>query len=130
MSEKESPHAVPNEHNTSPGGSERTIAAQGADQPPAEEKIEVDEPPDGGYGWVCVACSFFINAHTWGINSSYGVFLSHYLANNYYLGATALDFAFVGGLSISQVGTFGSSYCLFGIESGDLYCKSHFCKQC
>lgn len=26
-------------------------------------------PPDGGYGWVCVACTAFINAHTWGINS-------------------------------------------------------------
>ena len=23
-------------------------------------------PPDGGYGWVCTACCFFINAHTWG----------------------------------------------------------------
>lgn len=28
-----------------------------------------DEPPDGGYGWVCVACVFLINAHTWGLNS-------------------------------------------------------------
>lgn len=26
-------------------------------------------PPDGGYGWVCVVCTFLINAHTWGINS-------------------------------------------------------------
>jgi hypothetical protein len=32
------------------------------------EKVE-DVPPDGGYGWVCTACNFFINAHTWGINS-------------------------------------------------------------
>ena len=31
-----------------------------------------DVPPDGGYGWVCVLCCFLINAHTWGINSSYG----------------------------------------------------------
>jgi hypothetical protein len=28
-----------------------------------------DLPPDGGYGWVCVASVFWINAHTWGINS-------------------------------------------------------------
>lgn len=28
-----------------------------------------DVPPDGGYGWVCVVCCFWINAHTWGINS-------------------------------------------------------------
>jgi len=32
------------------------------------EKIE-DVPPDGGYGWVCTGCNFFINAHTWGLNS-------------------------------------------------------------
>lgn len=28
-----------------------------------------DIPPNGGYGWVCVACVLMINAHTWGINS-------------------------------------------------------------
>lgn len=35
----------------------------------ADEKYSRDVPPDGGYGWVCVACVFWINAHTWGINS-------------------------------------------------------------
>lgn len=25
--------------------------------------------PEGGYGWVCVASGFLINAHTWGVNS-------------------------------------------------------------
>ncbi|OJD29701.1 mfs transporter [Diplodia corticola] len=58
-------------------------------------------PPDGGYGWVCVACVVLINAHTWGVNSSYGVFLAHYLSTNAFPGATPLQFAFVGGLSIS-----------------------------
>ena len=86
----------------SPQRLETTIAAQDANQPPAEKKTEIDEPPDGGFAWVYVACSFFINAHTWGINSSYGVFLAYYLNNNYYPGASALEFAFVGGLSISQ----------------------------
>jgi hypothetical protein len=33
---------------------------------------------------------------------SYGVFLSHYLTNNTFPGATALEYAFVGGLSISM----------------------------
>ena len=83
-------------------GSEETIAKSGTDQPQVEEKKIVDEPPDGGYGWVCVACCFLINAHTWGINSSYGIFLAYYLDNNYYPNASSLDFAFVGGLSISQ----------------------------
>ncbi|OAQ76422.1 MFS transporter (Mch2) [Purpureocillium lilacinum] len=58
-------------------------------------------PPNGGYGWVCTACVATINAHTWGLNSSYGVFLAHYLATNTFPGATPLDYAFVGSLSIS-----------------------------
>ena len=69
---------------------------------PAEKSTKTDEPPDGGYGWICVLCCFFINTHTWGINSSYGVFLAYYLSNSYYPGATALKFAFIGGLSVSQ----------------------------
>ena len=28
-----------------------------------------DNPPDGGYGWVCAISLLFINAHTWGVNS-------------------------------------------------------------
>ncbi|KAK5168845.1 uncharacterized protein LTR77_006154 [Saxophila tyrrhenica] len=39
-----------------------------------------DAPPEGGYGW------------------SYGVFLSYYLENSFFEGATALDYAFIGGL--------------------------------
>ena len=93
---------VATQHNASPVLSEITIAEPGIDQPKVEEKIELNETPDGGYGWVCVGCTFIINAHTWGINSSYGVFLAYYLANNYYPGAAALEFAFIGGLSISQ----------------------------
>lgn len=40
--------------------------------------------------------------HTWGLNSSYAVFLAYYLANNVFPEATALHYAFIGGLSISQ----------------------------
>lgn len=58
-------------------------------------------PPNGGYGWVCVVCCGLINGHTWGINSSYGVFLAYYLANSVFPGATNLDYALVGGLSIA-----------------------------
>lgn len=34
-----------------------------------DEKYQRDVCPDGGYGWVCVTCVFWINANTWGINS-------------------------------------------------------------
>ncbi|TVY47233.1 putative transporter MCH2 [Lachnellula cervina] len=58
-------------------------------------------PPNGGYGWVCVGCTFLINAHTWGLNSAYAVFLAYYLQTDTFPGASALEYAFVGGFSIS-----------------------------
>ena len=81
---------------------ERTGTASDEEQHAATDGKKVDVPPDGGYGWVIMACCATINCHTWGLNSAYGVFLSYYLADNYYPGATSLEFAFVGGLSISQ----------------------------
>jgi len=60
-----------------------------------------EPPPNGGYGWVCTICCGTINAHTWGLNSSYGVFLAHYLATDTFPGASSLEYAFVGSLSIS-----------------------------
>lgn len=88
---------------------EQQDEATGDHQTPAEELLPAghtvaqiqDEPPNGGYGWVCVACTCLINGHTWGINSAYGVFLAHYLSASVFPGATFLEFAFVGGLSIS-----------------------------
>lgn len=67
-----------------------------------EQKTKEDEPPNGGYGWICVAAIATLNGHTWGLNSSYGVFLAHYLSHNIFPSATPLQYAFVGGLSISQ----------------------------
>ncbi|KAK3111172.1 hypothetical protein LTR53_013842 [Teratosphaeriaceae sp. CCFEE 6253] len=86
---------------------------EAAHTPSTPEKADPDErpeqprndgpppPPNGSYGWVCTACAALINAHTWGLNSSYGVFLAHYLATNTFPGATSLEYAFVGSLSIS-----------------------------
>jgi hypothetical protein len=48
--------------------SEKMIEAGEPDHNREREK-QVDVPPDGGYGWVCTASIFLINAHTWGINS-------------------------------------------------------------
>ncbi|KAL2178659.1 major facilitator superfamily domain-containing protein [Thermothelomyces heterothallicus CBS 202.75] len=50
---------------------------------------------------VVVLSVLLVNAHTWGLNSSYAVFLAHYLRSGSIEGASALGFAFVGGLSIS-----------------------------
>ena len=49
--------------------SEKTLASADEEQPPKTVNIPIEAPPDSGYGWVCVVCCFWINAHTWGINS-------------------------------------------------------------
>ncbi|KAK0656417.1 major facilitator superfamily domain-containing protein [Cercophora newfieldiana] len=77
------------------------------------EKNETESPVDsdssgevefkeGGYGWVVVASVLLVNAHTWGMNSSYSVFLAYYLRSGTLNGSSPLAFAFVGGLSISM----------------------------
>ncbi|KAK4143285.1 putative transporter MCH2 [Dichotomopilus funicola] len=73
-----------------------------SDETPAG--VEVPEQPvfrEGGYGWVVVLSVLLVNAHTWGLNSSYAVFLAYYLRSGTIEGASPLGFAFVGGLSIS-----------------------------
>lgn len=60
----------------------------------------LDPPPDGGYGWVCCFCVVVMNFATWGPNTSYGIFLSYFLTADYFPGATATDFALIGGLII------------------------------
>jgi MFS family permease len=59
------------------------------------------EPPDGGYGWVCLVAVFFINGFVWGIIATFGVFLAFYLDNDVFPGGTDIDYAFVGGLNFS-----------------------------
>ncbi|KAK4551798.1 hypothetical protein LTR86_010884 [Recurvomyces mirabilis] len=89
--------SISSNHEDSP--TNETLAST-AEKQPAPSSTPAP-PPNGGYGWVCTICCALINAHTWGLNSSYGVFLAHYLANNTFPSATPLDYAFVGSLSIS-----------------------------
>ncbi|KAJ2981480.1 hypothetical protein NQ176_g1995 [Zarea fungicola] len=63
--------------------------------------LDPGPPPDGGYGWVCAAAAATINMHSWGFNSAYAVFLAHYLSTNAFPGSTPLEYAFVGGLSLT-----------------------------
>ncbi|KAL2257905.1 hypothetical protein VTK26DRAFT_8989 [Humicola hyalothermophila] len=95
---------------TSSASSQNVAVAR---QPPGEKTAGSDESPvetdspgeaefkEGGYGWVVVASVLLVNAHTWGLNSSYAVFLAHYLRTGTINGSSPLAFAFVGGLSIS-----------------------------
>lgn len=57
---------------------------------------------EGGYGWVNVVCSIFINASTWGVNTTFGVYFSYYLQHDYFTSATPMRYAYVGGLSVAS----------------------------
>ncbi|OAQ96057.1 hypothetical protein LLEC1_04622, partial [Akanthomyces lecanii] len=59
-------------------------------------------PPNGGYGWVCMMAVFLVNAHTWGVNASWAVIMAHYTAHPDLMKASRLEYALIGGLSISQ----------------------------
>ncbi|TFK52676.1 putative monocarboxylate transporter [Heliocybe sulcata] len=58
---------------------ERKEGSDAVEAPPSDPA----SLPDGGYGW------------------SFSIYLSHYLNNNVFPGATSLEYSFVGGLSIS-----------------------------
>ena len=53
--------------STTPPSQSHELPSQISQQ--AATSAENDIPPDGGYGWGCVASTFWINSHTWGINS-------------------------------------------------------------
>ncbi|KAJ5090834.1 MFS general substrate transporter [Penicillium argentinense] len=69
----------------------------------APDAAAFDEiPPNGGYGWVCTLCSFLIIVHTWGINAAWGVILAYFLSHSTFPGASRIEYALIGGLSIAQ----------------------------
>ncbi|KAK4128256.1 MFS general substrate transporter [Parathielavia appendiculata] len=96
----------------------------GSEESPGETNTHDNtEFKEGGYGWVVVFSVLLINAHTWGLNSSYAVFLAYYLRSGTIEGSSPLGFAFVGGLSISIallvspfatwcIGRFGTAFSL------------------
>ena len=42
----------------------QTVASSSGDS-----NVVGDPPPDGGYGWICVASVFIINGFTWGVTA-------------------------------------------------------------
>ncbi|CAG9982669.1 unnamed protein product [Clonostachys byssicola] len=82
-----------------------------------ETEYTAGASPNGGYGWVCTAAVAIINMHSWGFSSAYAVFLAHYLDTDIFPGTTSLDYAFIGGLSLT---------CLFLISPVATICVGRF----
>lgn len=60
-------------------------------------------PIDGGYGWVCGTAAAVTNGHSWGFNFAYAVFLAYYLDNDVFPGSSPMQYAFIGGLSLTSL---------------------------
>ncbi|KAK8019731.1 hypothetical protein PG990_004869 [Apiospora arundinis] len=76
------------------------LTNQTSPTPPAVSNKEFKE---GGYGWIIVLTVGILNMHTWGLNSTYSVFLAYYLNSGdpNFSNASPIVYAFIGGLSIS-----------------------------
>lgn len=58
-------------------------------------------PTDQGYAWIVVISVFLVMFTTWGCNSAFGVFLSYYLNNDTFPGATKYDYALIAGFPVA-----------------------------
>ncbi|KAI1110076.1 MFS transporter, MCP family, solute carrier family 16, member 6 [Nemania sp. NC0429] len=79
----------------------QTIPQPIIDDNAANSNSACPSPPDGGYGWAIVAACFALNAFTWGVTASFGVYLSEYITSAKFPGTTPLEFGLVGGLNFS-----------------------------
>ncbi|CCK72003.1 MCT family MFS transporter KNAG_0I02170 [Huiozyma naganishii CBS 8797] len=62
---------------------------------------QLELPPDKGYAWVVVFSVFLVMFNTWGCNAAFGVFLSFFLSNGTFKGATKYDYALIAGLPVA-----------------------------
>ncbi|KMP05131.1 hypothetical protein CIRG_04812 [Coccidioides immitis RMSCC 2394] len=79
---------------------------------------DISPPPDGGYGWVIVAACFTLSWFTWGIISTYGVYLAEYLSHNRFPEARPLDYALIGGFNFSVAMIFAPFVTILARETG------------
>lgn len=107
-----------------PSGSDSSSASDMLDVSMREKSLEeqsaaedvvldaAETIPDGGYGWLIVVACFFINFNTWGANSGFAIYLSHYLNHNTFAGGDKYDYALIGGLTFG-VGLFCAPFIIF-----------------
>lgn len=83
---------------------EDDVVLRSEDVEPERVIYQEDTIPDGGYGWVCVVCVFWINAHTWGINSV------STLSERWSMRSHPVEVAWTKGSLIVELSTFKPSF--------------------
>jgi MFS family permease len=78
-----------------------------------EMEKNIQDYPEGGYGWVIVFSSFMIHAFTYGVTFCFGVFQEEYISKSTFGNVSTLAIAYIGSLSNAGLG-------LFAIPSGRL----------
>ncbi|KAJ1645945.1 hypothetical protein LPJ64_002536, partial [Coemansia asiatica] len=78
-----------------------------------KKRLMYNPPPDGGYGWVVVACSFLLEFFAEGPISAFGVFQEYYVNERFKGHASNATISLVGVLS-------GSCMAILGVVSGKL----------
>ncbi|KAH7240063.1 uncharacterized protein BKA55DRAFT_706525 [Fusarium redolens] len=62
---------------------------------------DVLNPLDGGYGWIIVGSCFILNAFTWGVIASFGMYLIEYISSEKIANAKRIEYRLIGGLNFS-----------------------------
>lgn len=87
--------------DTESGKGEKNYSMKTEETKVHEHEEEFEEMEfDKGYCWVICVCSCMLNAFTWGSNSAFAVYLSEYINNQTFKGATKLDYAAIGGITL------------------------------
>ncbi|XP_055939891.1 monocarboxylate transporter 14-like [Argiope bruennichi] len=86
---------------------------KGNNQPVEEEEEEIEllmpEPPDGGWGWVVVFCSFMIHVIVDGVTYTFGIFYLEFLR---YFGESKGATSWVASIMV------GTTFCVGPFASG------------
>ncbi|KAI8325046.1 MFS general substrate transporter [Martensiomyces pterosporus] len=78
-----------------------------------KQLVSYSPPPEGGYGWVVVVCSFLLEFFAEGPLSAFGVFQEYYVNDRFKGRVSNATISLVGVLS-------GSSMAILGVVSGKL----------
>lgn len=84
-----------------PSSSSRSSSSSSSSSSSDDESLEISEahPPDGGWGWVVVTASFFVNLIADGITFSFGVIFVEFLN---YFGENRSKTAWIGSLFMAM----------------------------